>query len=246
MPFTMIPAIFIGRKGSQGLPGKNLLEVNGFPLASYPMAAVKSSKYVDVGFLSTDDPKLEELGHKYGFESITRPSELATSEALGEDVFKHAFKCLESNLENIEVVVLLFCNSATLNSSIIDSCIEMLRNNPSADSVVTVSKYNMWSPLRARKENKDGYLEPFVPFKVFGDPATLNCDRDSQGDVWFADMSVSVVRPHCIHNMDSGLLPQKWMGRKILPYKQECGCDVDYIWQVPMVKWWLDNECSSQ
>ena len=59
----------------------------------------------------------------------------------------------------------------------------------------------MWSPLRAGKVVKDGSLKPFVPFKTFGNPKTLNCDRDSQGDVFFADMSVSVIRPKCLENM---------------------------------------------
>ena len=45
---------------------------------------------------------------------------------------------------------------------------------------------------------------PFVPFKTFGNPKTLNCDRDSQGDVYYADMSVSVVRPKCLENLKSG------------------------------------------
>ena len=56
---------------------------------------------------------------------------------------------------------------------------------------------------------------PFVPFKTFGNPKTLNCDRDSQGNVFFADMSVSVVRPKCLIETDKGLLPQKWMGKKL-------------------------------
>ena len=42
----------------------------------------------------------------------------------------------------------------------------------------------------------------------------LNCDRDSQGDVYFADMSLSVVRSKCFKDMENNLLPQKWMGKK--------------------------------
>jgi len=97
----------------------------------------------------------------------------------------------------------------------------------------------MWSPLRARKINENGLLKPFVPFETYGDPKTLNCDRDSQGDVWFADMGVSIVTPRCLENMDKGLLPQKWMGRKIYPLKQEAGFDIDYEWQLPLVENWL-------
>ena len=97
----------------------------------------------------------------------------------------------------------------------------------------------MWSPLRARKLGKDGCLRPMVPFETFGDPQNLNCDRDSQGDVHFADMGISVVRPECLENMVEGLLPQKWMGHRIAPIPNWGGCDVDYEWQIPMVEFWL-------
>ena len=148
--------------------------------------------------------------------------------------------------KEIELMVLLFCNAVTITAGTIDEGIEVLRNNPSYDSAVTVSCYNMWSPLRARKIGGDGLLHPFAPFETFGDPNTLNCDRDSQGDVWFADMGVSIVRPRCLKNLDAGLLPQKWMGQKIYPLKQWGGCDVDFEWQIPGVEFWLQHEGFSE
>ena len=217
------------------------MNVHGKPMAEYPLLAARNSELVDKVFLSTDDDKLKEIAKRTGASIIDRPTELATPEALGEDAFRHAYNYIKNKSTPIELVVLLFCNSPTITAEMIDKCIDLLRQRKDADSVVSVSKYNMWSPLRARRENCDGYLEPFVPFEVFGDPNTLNCDRDSQGDVWFADMSISVVRPICLERMEDGLLPQKWMGRNIVPFKQTCGCDVDYEWQIPMVEWWLRN-----
>ena len=98
----------------------------------------------------------------------------------------------------------------------------------------------MWSPLRARKLSKTKRnLVPFVPLKVFGNPKTLNCDRDSQGNVYYADMSVNIVRPNCLENIKNGLLPQKWMGKKIAPIFSEAGFDLDYEWQLPSLKYWI-------
>ena len=96
----------------------------------------------------------------------------------------------------------------------------------------------MWSPLRARKIDDKGLLKPFVKFEYFGDPKKLNCDRDSQGDVWFADMGFSIVKPSCLENMKDGLLPQKWMGKNIYPFKQEGAFDIDYEWQLESLKYW--------
>jgi len=121
----------------------------------------------------------------------------------------------------------------------IDKGISILMKNKKFDSAVSTSVYNMWSPLRARKLSKKGTLIPFVPFETFGNPKTLNCDRDSQGNVYFADMSVSVVRSYCIDKMKEGLLPQKWMGKKIAPIKSWGGGDIDYAFQIPQIEYWL-------
>ena len=183
------------------------------------------------------------VAREHGAEVIIRPPELATPAALGEDAFVHGYRMIselaKQTGQKIELMVLLFCNTPTILSRTIDEGIEVLRANPAYDSAVTVSRYNMWSPLRARKVGEDGLLQPFVPFETFGDPRTLSCDRDSQGDVWFADMGASIVRPRCLEHLETGLLPQKWMGQKIYPLRQWGGCDIDYEWQVPGVVHWL-------
>jgi hypothetical protein len=236
----MIVALLLGRKGSLGFPGKNTFPVLGKPLAWYPMNAAKSSGVVDQVYLSTDDEQLMGLAAANGVEVINRPEHLCTAKALGEDAFFHGYQVICERLqEKPELLVLLFCNAPTVSSAQIREGVSILRADPSADSAITVSRYNMWSPLRARRLDPDGRLRPFVPFDVFGNPQTLNCDRDSQGDVWFADVALSVVRPSNLENMENGLLPQKWMGRKIRPIFNEAGLDVDYEWQLPQVEWWL-------
>jgi len=230
----------IGREGSVGFPRKNVYPVLGKPLMTYPLLAAKNAVFVDKVYISTDSAAIKAIGRKYGAEIIDRPAELCTKEALGEHAFVHGYKTIKDRTKKeIELVVLLFCNAPTVLSQTIEKGIAALRKNPDYDSAVTVSQYNMWSPLRARKIGCDGLLHPFVPFEVFGDPKILNCDRDSQGDVWFADMSVSIVRPRCLEHLENGLLPQKWMGQRIYPLQQWGGCDIDYEWQIPQVEFWL-------
>ena len=245
MKKKLIYAILIGRAGSTGYPGKNIVKINNKFLFEYPLIATKKTKKVDKIFISTDCKIISKNAKKYNVSFIKRPKYLADKKALGEDVFKHAYdKILKSEKKkdkDIEFIILLFANGATINDTLINKGIDILRKNKKFDSAVTVSKYNMWSPLRARKVSKDGSLVPFVPFKTFGNPMTLNCDRDSQGDVLFADMGVSIVRPHCIKNMKYNLLPQKWMGKKIAPIYSEAGFDIDYKWQLPSLKFWLNN-----
>jgi hypothetical protein len=226
----MICALLLGREGSVGFPRKNVYPVMGRPLVAYPLLAASDATLVDRVYVSTDSPALMEIARDYGARVIERPAHLATKAALGEHAYVHGYE---------ELMVLLFANAATVRPETIDEGIRVLRAHPDYDSAVTVSCYNMWSPLRARKIGDDGLLHPFVPFETFGDPKTLNCDRDSQGDVWFADMGLSIVRPGCLENLDDGLLPQKWMGQRIYPLKQWGGLDVDYEWQMPLVEHWL-------
>lgn len=239
----MIVAFLMGRKGSKDFPGKNLYRVLGKPLAYYPMRAARNCPEIERIYLTTDDEKLMKLAKKNGVEVIKRPVELCTDGALGEDVYLHAYDFVKRQLkgekEDLELIVLLMCNAPAITAKAISEGIKVLRRHPGYDSAVTVSRYNMWSPLRARKIDVSGLLKPFIPFDSIGDPKTLNCDRNSQGDVWFADMGASIVRPRCLKKIKDGLLPQKWMGRKIYPLKQWGGLDVDYKWQIPLVEYWL-------
>lgn len=235
----------LGRGGSRGFPGKNLFHILGRPLMAYPLLAAQASRHVDPSriHVSTDDEGIMAEARRRGAKVIVRPPELCTPTALGEDAFAHGYRVIRDELaregQRVELMALLFANAATVTGALIDQGIEALRADPTLDSAVTVSRYNMWSPLRARKKDPGGCLVPFVPFETFGDPRTLNCDRDSQGDVWFADMGVSIVRPRCLERLHEGLLPQKWMGQRIHPIESWGGCDIDYAWQVPGVEHWL-------
>ncbi len=239
-------ALIIGRKGSKGFPNKNIQNVMGRKLFEYPLLAALNSKKISRVFVSTDCPVIKKKIVRYKkVILLNRPKHLATDGALGEEVFQNAYfqikDIISKQKKKINLLTLLFANAPAITSKMIDKSILILQKNKKLDSVVSTSVYNMWSPLRARKLDKKGLLKPFVKFEYFGNPKTLNCDRDSQGDVYFANMSLSIVRPTCLLNMSKGLLPQKWMGQKIKPIFQDFGCDIDYSWQTPLIKDWIEN-----
>ena len=95
-----------------------------------------------------------------GASIVTRPPELCTDSALFEDVLEHAYHQIKNSSISSNIVVLM-CNAVTVNASLIDSAIEKLEKDPKADSAVTVSIFNMYSPLCSK--TSEGYLEPFVP-----------------------------------------------------------------------------------
>ena len=234
----MIPALIIGRKGSTGFPNKNITNFVGRPLMTYPILAAQHSKLIDDIYISTDSDQIREIAINHGLKNIERPKELATNEALAEDAFAHGYQEIKKKSnEEIEFIVLLFCNGACITPGIIDKGIKFLRSDEDKlyDSAATSSLYNMWSPLRAKKI-VNGRLEPFFPIEMFDD---ASCDRGSQGECWFADCSAFIVRPKCLEDLNYGENPFRWMGRTVYPLKQWGGLDLDYEWQKGQVEFWL-------
>ena len=238
-----VVAILLGRKGSKGVKNKNTIKILSRPAFYYPILAALNSKYVDAIFVSTDDEEIMGAVKKFNLGIINRPRYLCTDKALFEDALVHAYKEVKKRINKIpKYIVVLMCNAVTVDASLIDEAINLLEKDKNADAAVTVSIFNMYSPLRARKKDKRGYLVPFGPFKTLGAVTKLNCDRNSQGDTYFADMSHSVVRSRCLENIEAGLLPQRWMGKKIIPVMNNNGCDIDEEWQIDMSLRWLKNK----
>lgn len=234
----MICALLIGRGGSVGLPNKNFYPILNRPLMSYPLLAAKNSKFVDKVYVSSDSQEILNIGKKLGAKTITRPKELATSEATVESVFSHGYEQIKNNIkEKLEFLVILMCNAVSVLPDTIDKGVEILRSKTEFDSAVTVSGFNMFSPIRARKIDKNGLLQPFVPFENFN--FKIDSNRQKQDTVYFHDCGLSVVRPNCIENIKEGLLPQTWMGKKIYPLIQEGVLDIDIEQELPAAEFWL-------
>lgn len=233
----MIVSLIIGRGGSTGVPGKNVKNVLGRPLMTYPIMAAKNTTRISKIFVSTDSDEMKSIARQNGCEVIDRPSYLATKEALAEDAYLHGYEEIVKRIGEVpSILVLLFCNSPTILPSTIDIGIDKLLNDESYDSAVTTSIYNMYSPLRARKVDTSGNLVPFINPKEFDG---ASCDRDSQGDTYFADCSAFIVRPRCFDFEVYGEIPFRWIGKKVFPIKQSGGCDVDNLWQLGHVEFWL-------
>jgi GTP:adenosylcobinamide-phosphate guanylyltransferase len=231
----MIPALLIGRGGSRGVPGKNVMKILGRPLMAYPILAAKHSSHITHVFLSTDDARIRAVGRAHGAELIDRPAQLATDQALVEDVVVHGHAEIERRLGPVEVFVLLFCNAATIRPGLLDEGIELLLSNPSLDSAVSVSLYNEYSPVRARRIDAEGLLRSYVDV---GAIPGASCDRDSAEPCWFCDCSAWVLRRRCM-DLGKGHLPFRWTGERVAPLYQQGGLDVDHEYGLAHTAWWL-------
>lgn len=85
--FLMIVNIMVpARKGSQRLPKKNLAIINGRPMISYVVSAVKESNITESIFINTDDERLRDVAKSLGVDFYLRDEKIASSETRSDEV----------------------------------------------------------------------------------------------------------------------------------------------------------------
>ena len=235
--------ILTAREGSKGFPGKNKINVLGKPLYAWVMDEAKLTSGITDFYVCSDSDEINTFAIESNWSLIPRPPELATDTSLSEDVFIFCLKWLNKNGFFPECLILLMANAVSFTYKELEESIAVIQDRGDIDSVVSVSKYNMWSPLRARRiDGHTGLLLPFVSHDALGDVKALSSARDSQGDVFFADMGFSTIRSKNLLKISEGQLPQPWMGRKIYPILHDGGLDLDYDYQLGQVEWWIQNK----
>lgn len=134
----MIVAFLPARGGSKGIPGKNIRPLAELPLIAHSILFAQSSHLIDRTYVTTDDPEIASVSHRYGASVIQRPAELATDSASSESALLHALEVLEADGIDPELIVFLQCTSPLRSSSDIDRAIQQLREEE-ADSLLSVS-----------------------------------------------------------------------------------------------------------
>lgn len=146
-------AIIPARGGSKGLPGKNIIDVNGKPLLFYTLSQAKKSQYIDRVILSSEDDEIIRVAKTLGCEvPFKRPKDLAKDTSGTMQVIFHALDELE---EIFDYVVVLQVTSPLRITEDIDNSIELCEKNnaPSCLSVVANEKPLEWI-FRVSKQGK--------------------------------------------------------------------------------------------
>lgn len=135
----LIPA----RGGSKGLPGKNILQVDGRPLLAYSVDAARGTRAIDRIVLSSDDEAIIAAGLACGCDvPFRRPAALATDTAATIDVVLHAL----DELPGYDVVVLLQPTSPARIAEDIDAACALFASSgaPACVSVSLVEQSPYW------------------------------------------------------------------------------------------------------
>lgn len=133
--YAIIPA----RGGSKGLPGKNIMILNGKPLISYTIEAAMKSKNISEVIVSTDDLKIAEISKKYGAHvPFIRPDYLSGDNVSAIDVYLHVIEYLiKERKVSIDKFLVLLPTAPLRNESHIDEAI-MIFEREQAFSLISV------------------------------------------------------------------------------------------------------------
>ena len=107
-----IGALMLARSGCSFID-KNIKEVNGYPLMSFGMMAAKQVKLIDHFYLSSDSDLYLQMGEKYGYSPIKRPTSLSKEDSKSDDAVLHAVKNLKF-LRRCDIIIVQHANVITI------------------------------------------------------------------------------------------------------------------------------------
>jgi len=215
-----IIAIIPARGNSKSIPRKNIREFAGYPLIAYSLTAAHRSHFINRIIVSTDNEEIANVSRGYGAEvPFMRPAELALDDTTDYPVFKHALQWLATN-ENYhpDFVVHLRATSPLYPKQLIDNAIEVILNNPDADSVRGVvpsseNPYKMW------KITDSGCLTPLLQVEGLEEP--YNTPRQALPDTYWQTGHIDVIRYETI------MKKQSLSGDRIYPVRIDPDFSVD-------------------
>lgn len=132
------------RRGSKGVPGKNIRTINGKPLISHTIEFALESAIFDAVAVTSDDDRVVEIAQRYpGVSVVCRPVEMATDHASKLPAIKHAVRWLEADGLVADTVVDLDPTSPLRIQEDLVGVLEIL-SEPDCSNVVTgcVSRRN--------------------------------------------------------------------------------------------------------
>jgi CMP-N-acetylneuraminic acid synthetase len=149
-------AVIPARRGSKGLPLKNLRALHGVPLIVHSIRAALAATLVDLVVVSTEDDEIAAVASEHGATVVKRPADLASDTAQNNGVVRHVIDSFPSQHRHL---VLLQPTSPLRSAAQIDACIEPLAGG-AARSAMTITPVEH-HPGKAVYLNGD-LIEPFT------------------------------------------------------------------------------------
>jgi CMP-N-acetylneuraminic acid synthetase len=133
-------AVIPARGGSKSIPLKNLVPLDGRPLIEYVIRSAQKSRTVSRILCSTEDARIAETCEDCGIEVHPRPRDLARDDTPVLDVLVHLLEDLLRKEGRIpDLLPLLQPTSPFVLPRHIDTCVQKLQEDPTAESSQTIT-----------------------------------------------------------------------------------------------------------
>ena len=134
-------AIIPARKGSKGIPGKNLKKIGGKPMIQFTIEAAISVISNENIIISSNDDSVITLSKQLGLEvPFKRPENLSTDTTKISEVIQHSLDWYESNFNKLPSNIILLQPTSPFRSAKDISCaIKKFQNSPK-HTLVSVSE----------------------------------------------------------------------------------------------------------
>lgn len=130
-------AVIPARAGSKRVPGKNLRKLGGKELVARSIEICLGARRVMQVLLSSDSDEALAICSRYaGVTALRRPAELASDTSPAIDYVRHALEQLPAG--SFDAVAIVQPSSPLTVSADVDATLELLEQNPDADSAVSV------------------------------------------------------------------------------------------------------------
>ena len=205
-----ILALVPARGGSKSIPRKNIRPLAGHPLIAYSIAAGRQSRLVTRTIVSTDDEEIAAVARQYGAETpFLRPAEFAQDNTTDFPVFTHALEWLKAHEGyQPEILVQLRPTSPIRPPEMVDGAIQLLLEQPEADSVRGIvpsgqNPYKMW------RVDENGQMRPLLNVPGIAEP--FNAPRQALPQTYWQTGHIDAIRARTI------LEKKSLSGETILP-----------------------------
>ena len=211
---ALVPA----RGGSKGLPGKNLMEVQGISLVARAILLAKQIPDISRVILSTDDERIIEEGRRAGGEvPFRRPLDLSRSDTPMLKVLEHAVEWIRNDVGNTD--------------DGLSGLVVLQPTSPMRKKVHIIEALDLYRRKKHNGENIAGVISvspvpsAFYPFRIFKytkkrnlstrnercQPITNLTNDKSIENLFYRNGAVIVLDPNHLSALNS-------FSPKILPY----------------------------
>ncbi len=197
--------IIIARRGSKGLPGKNMVHLLGRPLIDYTIEHAQAARGLDELVVSTDWPELAAIAQARGVRTIQRPDSLAHDTATVDAAARHAVQTVEARTgSRFDAVVILYGNIPLRPAGLIERGLAKLLTSggDSVQSVYPVGKIHpLW--MRILTGQDEDRIEPYQPNSIYR--------RQDLPPVYMLDAGLIAVRRDSLFRVIEGQ-PHAFLG----------------------------------